>query len=527
MVNFLSRNGSFVAREGTVKLVLSREQSQAFDKRAISEQRVPGVLLMENAGRGAAEHLLSLLDAPSVRILVVAGPGNNGGDGFVVARRLLVAGHAVSVYLLCDPSRLTGDAEIMYQAFLGVAGAIHPLTDAEHVPAFEEALKGARVVVDAIFGTGLVRNVSGLVAQLIERINAADAFRFSLDLPSGLETDRGVVLGVAVRADATVSFGHAKIGAFTTAGVEHVGALEIIDIGVPPLAREANGHTLEHLELADLAPRFKRRSRASHKGRSGRIGLLAGHPGTTGAALLAARGALRMGAGLVTHLGLPDSIAAIESRVLEAMTKRLEPNRLTASLLDAIHPMDALLIGPGLGLGVAQTELVEFVVEHTELPVVLDADALSLIAGNLRRFRSAKGPRLLLPHRGEVARLLQISVADVDKDPLSALALLTDLTHAVVVMKGAYTFVSARGRKTAVLGEPCPAMATGGTGDVLAGATCALLVDHEPLDAALLAVHLHSRAGRLWSEAQGADRGLLASELADLLPRAVAELAAE
>jgi NAD(P)H-hydrate epimerase len=482
---------------------------------------------MENAGRGAAEQLLSLIERPSTRVIVVAGPGNNGGDGFVVARRLLFAGHCVEVYLLCEPNRLTGDAQVMYHAFLGVSGTVHPLTEAEQVPAFSEALKAARVVVDAIFGTGLVRNVSGLIAQIVERINAADVFRFSLDLPSGLETDRGVVLGVAVRADVTVTFGHEKIGALTTAGVEHVGELRVVDIGVPPLAREANAHTLEHLEHTDLAPRFKRRSRASHKGRSGRIGLLAGHPGTTGAALLAARGALRMGAGLLTHLGLPETIAAIESRVLEAMTKRLEPNRLTASFIDAIHAMDSLLIGPGLGLGVAQTELVDFVVEHTELPVVLDADALTLLSGNLRRFRLAKGPRLLLPHRGEVARLLQISVADVDKDPLSALTLLTDLTHAVVVMKGAYTFVSAKGRKVAVVGEPCPAMATGGTGDVLAGVASALLVDHEPFDAAVLAVHLHSRAGRLWSEAQGADRGLLASELADLLPRAVAELAAD
>ncbi|MGC4064203.1 MAG: NAD(P)H-hydrate dehydratase [Polyangiaceae bacterium] len=510
-----------------MKLVLSREQSQAFDQRAMNEHRVPGVLLMENAGRGAAELLLSLIESTSVRIIVVAGPGNNGGDGFVVARRLLVAGHSVAVYLLCDPSRLTGDAQVMYQAFIGVSGTVTPLTESEQVQDFEADLKSARVVVDAIFGTGLVRNVSGHVAQIVERINAADVFRYSLDLPSGLETDRGVVLGVAVRADVTVTFGHEKTGAFTTAGVEHVGELKVVDIGVPPLAREANGHTLEHLELEDLAPRFKRRSRASHKGRSGRIGLLAGHPGTTGAALLAARGALRMGAGLLTHLGLPESIAAIESRVLEAMTKRLEPNRLTASLIDAIHAMDALLIGPGLGLGVAQTELVDFVVEHTELPVVLDADALTLISGNLRRFRLAKGPRVLLPHRGEVARLLQISVADVDKDPLSALTLLTDLTHAVVVMKGAYTFVSAKGRKVAVVGEPCPAMATGGSGDVLAGAACALLVDHEPFDAALLAVHLHSRAGRFWSELHSADRGLLASELADLLPRAVAELAAD
>jgi ADP-dependent NAD(P)H-hydrate dehydratase / NAD(P)H-hydrate epimerase len=189
-----------------------------------------------------------------------------------------------------------------------------------------------------------------------------------------------------------------------------------------------------------------------------------------------------------------------------------------------VHGMDALVCGPGLGLGPAQTDLVHFIVEDTELPVVIDADALTLMTGNLKRFRLARGPRLLLPHHGEVARLLQCTVPDVEHDPLAALLELTELTHSVVVMKGAYTLLGAPGRKPAVLGEPCPALATGGTGDVLAGIVGALLVEHEPFVAALLAVHLHSRAALLWSETTGADRGMFASEVADHVPRAIAEL---
>jgi NAD(P)H-hydrate epimerase len=175
-------------------------------------------------------------------------------------------------------------------------------------------------------------------------------------------------------------------------------------------------------------------------------------------------------------------------------------------------------------LGPAQTELVGHIVEHCEIPVALDADALTVVSGNLRRFRLAKGPRVLLPHRGEMARLLQCTTVEIDQDPLGAMAQLSELTHAIVVLKGAYTFVSAPGKKPMVLGTPCPVLATGGTGDVLAGMTGALLVDHEPLAATLLAVHLHSRAGALWAESHGADRGLLAGELADLVPKALAEL---
>ena len=507
-----------------MKLVLSREQCKAFDERAMSEANVPGLLLMENAGRGAAELLLAHFEGQKHMILVVAGPGNNGGDGFVVARRLHVTGNKVKVALLVEPSQLTSDARAMWDAYCGIGGNFLVVHSTADFPRFDEALAAADVVVDAIFGTGLTRNVTGLHAQVIERINAAPIMRLALDIPSGLECNRGTVLGAAVRADVTVTFGHAKAGHFTTTGVEYTGQLEVADIGVPAQEREPGLHLAERHERADVSPLFMARSPAAHKGRAGRVGVLAGHPGTTGAALLCASGALRMGAGLVTHLGLADTINAIESRVLEAMTRKLDPHRLTSSLVEAIHGMDALVVGPGMGLGAAQTELVEHIVENSELPVVLDADALTLISGNLRRFRLAKGPRVLLPHLGEMARLLQISTSDVEKDPYSALALLTDLTHAIVVLKGAYSLIGAPGRKVAIVGSPCPSMATGGTGDVLAGITGALLVDHQPFDATLIAVHLHSRAGKLWAENTGSDRGMLASDLVEQLPKAIAEL---
>jgi NAD(P)H-hydrate epimerase len=441
-----------------------------------------------------------------------------------MARRLKVLGHDVRVVLLYEPLRLTGDAKLMWDAYLGVGGEYQLLASDADLPAFEQLLTTCHVVVDALFGTGLTRPVSGLFARAIERVNNSNAMRFALDVPSGLDSNRGIVLGIAVRADVTATFGHEKVGLFNSAGVEYSGQVEIVDIGVPTQARELMEHVVEHYDATDLSALFLARSPAAHKGTAGRVGILAGHPGTTGAALLCARGALRMGAGLVTHLGLPESIAAIESRVLEAMTRRLDPLHVTASITEAIHGMDALVVGPGFGLGPAQTEIVGYVVEHATCPVVLDADALTLVTGKLSRFRLAKGPRLLLPHRGEMARLLGSTVSDVDNDPLSALDQLTELSAATVVMKGAYSFVGVPGKKPAMLGSPCPAMATGGTGDVLAGVVGALLVDYAPKVAAMLAVYAHSRAGALWSEATGADRGMLASELAEYLPKVVAEL---
>jgi ADP-dependent NAD(P)H-hydrate dehydratase / NAD(P)H-hydrate epimerase len=507
-----------------VKLILSREQSQAFDARTMQNNAVPGVVLMENAGRGAADLLLSHFNGKPHQVLVVAGPGNNGGDGFVVARRLKVNGHHVEVALLTEPLRLTGDAKVMWDAYVGVGGEYHVVSTESEVHRFEESLAVSQVVVDALFGTGLVRHITGLHARIVELVNAANVLRVALDVPSGLDASRGIILGIAIRADVTVTFGHEKFGLLNSAGVDHAGQLELVDIGVPAQTRELGEHVAEHLEINEFKDLLIPRSLAAHKGSSGRVGLLAGHPGTTGAALLCARGALRMGAGLVTHLGLPDTITAIESRVLEAMTRKIDPHHPVTSFTEATHGMDALVVGPGLGLGHAQTELVGHIVEHCEIPVVLDADALTFIASNLRKLRLAKGPRVLLPHRGEMARLLQCTIGEIEQDPLGAMAQLTDLTHATVLLKGAYSFVASPGKKPKVVGAPCPVLSTGGTGDVLAGMVGALLVDHDPLVATLLAAYLHSRAGALWKEAHGSDRGLLASELAELVPAAVAEL---
>jgi len=507
-----------------MRYVQTREQAQQYDRFASEDAKVPSLLLMENAGRGACDCLLALRQGTPGAVIVVAGPGNNGGDGFVLARRLGVLGHTAEVWLVGDRARLVGDAKTMAEAHVGLGGLIHLVTSEVDLPSLEASLGAAGTVVDALFGTGLARPVVGLHARVIELLNQSQRFVFALDIASGLDADRGRILGVAVRAQATVTFGAPKLGHFTNDGVECTGRLEVADIGVPARVAERTGHDAQRLTATDLAPLLIPRSAASHKGRAGRVAIIAGHTGTTGAALLAARGALRTGAGLVTHVGLPETIAGIESRVVEAMTRALDPKALELSLEAVLAGMGAIVLGPGLGLGELQGRMVAQVAEHAPVPVVIDADALTHLARDTAPLSRAKGPRILLPHRGELARLLGMSTASVEDDPFGALERAVHLTHATVVLKGPYSFVRGPNQKTLIVGYPSAVMGTAGSGDVLSGVIAALAIGHGPLNAASLGVHLHGRAGGIWAEASGADRGLIASDIADNLPLALAEL---
>jgi ADP-dependent NAD(P)H-hydrate dehydratase / NAD(P)H-hydrate epimerase len=508
-----------------MRRVLSREQARIFDRYATESAGVPSQLLMENAGRGAAEFLLKERSRDLGVVLILAGPGNNGGDGFVLGRRLRVLGQAVEVWFVGDPIRVVGDAAIMRDAYTGIGGDLHVVSTEAELLRLEVQLDRASTIVDALFGTGLARSIDGIYARIIDLVNTRKAFVLSLDIPSGLDANTGCILGAAVRADVTVTFGTEKLGHFSSAGVDCSGRLEVVDIGVPLSITQQTGHSAERFEGEDLAPLLPARLASSHKGRAGRVAIVAGHAGTTGAALLAARGALRMGAGLVTHLGLAETISSIESRVLEAMTQSLDRSALEQSLAQAIRNMNSIVIGPGLGLGDLERRIVEFVVEHAIAPVVIDADALTILADESRALQLAAGPRILLPHRGELARLLKRTTADIEQDPFSALAQAVELTQSIVVLKGACSYVGAPNQKTAIVGSPCPALGTAGSGDVLSGVIGALAVDHSPFNAAVLGVHLHGRSGISWSRARGVDRGMLASDIADNLPIAVAELA--
>jgi NAD(P)H-hydrate epimerase len=508
--------------------VLSREQMRDFDRHAIEACRVAGVLLMENAGRNAAGVLLRWLGDTRARVLIVAGTGNNGGDGFVVARRLLATGHAAEVYVVGDPTKIAGDARTNHDAWRGLGGRVLAVTDDDAETSLVQALAAltaSDVVVDALLGTGLDRDVDGTRARIIEAMNASPARRLALDVPSGLCANTGAVLGLAVRADATVTFGHLKLGLLTPTGAEHSGDVHVVDIGVPgDLFREVECSALL-FETDDAAELLAPRGVAAHKGSAGHVVAVAGSAGKTGAALLVARGALRAGAGLCTICTFPDAADALDRRVLEEMTARIDGSRVEESLDAALDRADVVVVGPGLGLDELSRRAAEHVVLHWDGTKIVDADALTVFAGRAAELGRARGRLILTPHPGELGRLLGTSAGEVERDRFSALARIVELTHSVVLLKGARTLVGAPDELPLVTSAGSPALATAGAGDVLAGVVGALAVHTEPRLAAMLGAHLHALSAERWSERTGADRGLLAHEVADGIPAVLARLA--
>lgn len=507
--------------------VLSRAQMREFDRLATALLGIPSVVLMENAGRGAAEVVAEELGITSAgrrpRVLVVAGTGNNAGDGYVLARRLLLLGARVDVYALHNPDRLRGDALVNQCAYVAGGGSLHVLSD-EELPTFESAMTQVDVVIDALFGTGLDRPIEGFEREVILRMNAAACPRIALDLPSGLDADTGAALGVAVRAELTITFAAYKPGLLTPQGLQYSGRVRIVDIGVPPSALLGAGESASLLEPFDARAAIGSRAASAHKVASGRVLVLAGSPGKLGAALLVGHGALRAGAGLVTLAGHPELVDALDLRVLEAMTARISPEDFESSLDALLTTAGVVAIGPGIGFDEFALKLVERVVLHHTGPVVVDADAISHFRGQPERLASAAGPRILTPHTGELARLLGATSAEIEADRFRNLNQAVELTRATVLMKGPHTLIATPGRLPVVSSLGSPALATGGAGDVLSGVIAALACQLEPFPAAYVGAYLHARAGESWSRRAGADRGLLAHEIADLIPVTLAEL---
>ena len=495
---------------------------RAFDQRAIA-CGVPGLVLMENAGRGAAEVLVRELlagDAAGARVAVVCGPGNNGGDGLVLARHLLGRGAIVEALLVGDWQRVTGDAHTHMEAWRGLGGTVRAIEGAGG----GAALASADVIVDALFGTGLDRAIAGTFAQVVAAMNAAAAPRFAIDLPSGLDADTGAELGIAVRARATATFAHFKRGLLTPGGASLAGRVHVVDLGVPAALGAAARTVAQRLSTSDVAGWIAARDPAAHKGSAGHVVVVAGSPGKIGAPQLVARGALRGGAGVVTIATWSEVAASVEGHVLEVMTARIDPARLFETLDAALAHKQGVVIGPGLGLGSDAQSAVTHVLGAWRGPLVVDADALSMFGGRPEVFKQA-GRAVLTPHPGELARLLGTTTGAVESDRFAAAQRLVEASGAVVVLKGAHTIIAAPDGRVAVSPVACPALATAGSGDVLGGIVGALACALPVFEAACAGVMLHALSGQAWSAAHGgADIGLLASEIADGVPSVRASL---
>lgn len=497
------------------------------DQQTINETGIPGVVLMENAGRGTVEQMLRF--SPGIKNGVVAvfcGRGNNGGDGFVIARYFLNFGARVKVFLLSSADQVQGDAGINLAAYRNMGGQILEIPDEAAFHAVKEDAAAADIVVDALLGTGLSSAVTGLYRTAIEYLNSLDRVpKVSVDIPSGIDATSGKVLGCALKATLTCTYAFPKIGHLIYPGREKTGTLEVIDIGIPKILSDRANITTFVQAPADFTGMLPKRKPDSHKGNYGHVLVLAGSPGKTGAAALAGHAAMRSGAGLVT-LAVPSGLRGVlEEKTCEVMTEGLKDSGTGYVGTDAWPDLQSLLngksaaaAGPGLGVRDGTGELLFKLLTETELPLVLDADALNLVSRDTEILKRIRKVPVLTPHPGEMARLTGTTVAAVQSDRLKTASDFARSYRAVVVLKGASTIIAAPDGSVYVNPTGNPGMAGGGMGDVLTGFIVGLMAQGlSSLDAARMAVYGHGAIGDLLFE-QGSKIGILASDIADRIP---------
>jgi NAD(P)H-hydrate epimerase len=505
--------------------IVGAAEMREIDRTAIEDFGIPSLTLMDRAGRAVAEAAAALA-APNGRVFVVCGGGNNGGDGYVAARLLRGAGRDARVLALVPAERLQRDARAVRDQ-AGRAGV--PIDDAGELAPLDAGV--GDVVVDAIFGTGLARPPEGAFAAAIERIEAArvaGARVLAVDVPSGLSADSGRPLGACVRADRTVTFGFDKRGLVLHPGRELAGEVVVADIGIPPQASARVPIGCELLTELDARMLVPARRPDAHKGDAGRVLVIAGSPGKTGAAQLALWGALRGGAGLVTLASRPEVLPLALAGRPEAMSVAVHGNGPLGRadlqpLLAAAAGMDALVIGPGIPRGPETGELLRALLERLRVPVVLDADGLNAVADDATFLRALSIPAVLTPHPGEMARLLGRSIAEIQADRIGVAIAAARDWRSVVLLKGAPTVVAEPDGMATLNPTGNPGLATGGTGDVLAGLIGALLAGGlRPGAAARAGAWVHGRAGDLAAARRG-ERGLLAADVADAIGEVWAE----
>jgi NAD(P)H-hydrate epimerase len=497
------------------------------DRRTIDEGGIPGIVLMENAGRGATQVILSHFPRLSfMRVAILCGRGNNGGDGFVIARHLMAKGITASTYLLSKKDQVRGDAKTNLDMFIHSGGKVQEIAGPKGFDALREQIASHDLLIDAILGTGLNSEVSGFYAEVIESLNRCGKPIVAVDIPSGLDANTGKALGTCIRATVTATFGLAKLGQVVHPGVAPVGTLEVVDIGIPSRLVDEEGiktHVIDEDEIRRLldCPRPPE----SHKGDYGHLLAVAGSVGKTGAAAMACEAAMRVGAGLVT-LGIPESLNSImEMKLTETMTEPLPETESHCLSVDAFEVIlslakgkTAVILGPGISTAPETGALVVKLVRSLAVPMVVDADGITALASDHEALRKAKSPLVLTPHPGEMARLMGTSPRQVQENRLEAASEVASDFGCHVVLKGARTVISTPAGEVFINPTGNPGMASGGMGDVLTGMIGGFVCQGLDFkDAARLATYLHGLAGDRAASRIG-QRSLIATDLIEDIP---------
>ena len=512
--------------------LVTADEMQRMDRATIESFGIPGRVLMENAGRGATDFFLEAVyrNHPG-NVGIAAGRGNNGGDGFVMARYLHQKGIPATVFLLSERDRIKGDAAANLKLLDAIGVPVVEMADTAAFESRQSLMRHQHTWIDAILGTGLTSEVRGFFREAIDFINRQHRPVFAVDIASGLNADTGQVCGVCLQATATSTFGFAKVGHQCYPGRTLTGKLKIIDIGIPPHVAATIGCRQRLITPVTLKKEMPQRSAAAHKGNTGHLMILAGSPGKTGAAAMTAIAAMRAGAGLVT-LGIPKSLnPVLETMVTEAMTVGM-PETAEGALDESAHEAVISLIkgkrclamGPGMGTHGSTGRLVGRLIQESPAPMVIDADGLNLIAAEPSVLSKRRSPLVLTPHPGEMARLSGHSTADIQKDRVGHARSFAERHQVHVVLKGAATVVARPDGTAFVNSTGNPGLAAGGMGDVLTGLIAGLITQGmEAGAAARTGVYLHGLAADRLAQNK-APVGYLASEVMNTLPEAMDEL---
>jgi len=517
-------------------MLVTAAESREIDRLTIERYGTPGPELMERAAAGATKALLERFpEVRGRRVTVCAGKGNNGGDGFLMARLLRRRGVKADVLLLGAPSDVRGDAALALAAAQRARVPVHAVESSAALRAAAARFGSAALLVDAVFGTGLNAPVSGLHAECLEAINASGVPIFAVDIPSGLHADFGTPLGVAIRAAATATFGFAKVGQAIYPGLAYVGDLTVVDIGLAAAAVAAVQPAARLLDPDAAGRLVPVRPPEAHKGTTGHVLVIAGSRGHSGAALMASHAACRAGAGLTTLAG-PASLNTIFSLgAPEVMTAPLADREglvefdetAVRRLLDG---KTAVIVGPGIGVHDGAAALVRFLLAEVALPMVVDADALTCVARDPGVLRTARAHAVLTPHPGEMARLLGSDTGSVQADRIGTARRFAAEHGCVLVLKGARTIIAAPEASAdgTIWVNPTgnPGMASGGMGDALSGIVGALLAQRlAPAVAARLGAYLHGEVADHLAATVG-PIGFLASDIIDGIPAGLARVRA-
>lgn len=504
-------------------------QMYEIDKITSEKYSIPSLILMENAGIKSLEYLHNLFpDLKSKRIAIFVGPGNNGGDGLVVARQLFNQNIPVKIFLMINDEKAKGIAKtnLDMAKSLGI-----PLADISSLDKFykeKERIAQSDIIIDAILGIGSKGTLLNLFVEVIDYLNLLEKPIVSIDIPSGINGDTGEVLGTSIKANYTLTFGLPKVGMFLSPGINYIGKLIIVDIGFPQALLDNPQIKLNYIEEKEMSSLLPKRLKDDHKGRCGKVFLLAGSLGMTGAATLSSQAALLTGSGIVI-LGVPESLNPIlEVKLTEVMTCPLpETPSVTFSsngypiIMGLISKFQSLALGPGIGREKDTVNLIKNLVKNINIPLVVDADGIFALAEEPEILKKAKAPLVITPHMGELAHFLKTKISDISNNRISYAKNVAMEYNIIVVLKGAHTIVADPKGDIFINPTGNSGMASGGVGDVLTGIIAGLLAQGlSILDASKLGVYLHGLAGDMAFEEKG-ELSLIANDLLSNLPKAI------